>query len=250
MTKQASVQKIARYGKDNVHKSPNWIKIFDLIVPIKFENRIQVVGKLIGKGQRILDIGAGDCQLLKKYARNKFDELVAADLEKNLMNDFIRWSKKNKVISKTFVGDFIHFKSKEKFDCVCALAYLEHVVSPFENLKKISSILKMGGSLIIEVPNVGYLPHRLSLLTGKFPVTAEITNCIPGVDDVHLRFYTLNSLKKILNYCGFEMVLSTNSGRLANIRQINPILWSDLIVKAKKVKSCPKLNPIRASVKL
>jgi glycosyltransferase involved in cell wall biosynthesis len=250
MPKKTSVQEIARYGKDNLYNKPGWLTLFDSIFPIKYENRTQVVGRLMEKNERVLDIGAGDCFLLKKYGRAKFEELTAVDLEKKLMDKFDKWANKNKIKSRSFAGNFESFNSKEKFDCVCALAYLEHVVSPFENLKKISNILKKGGLLIIEVPNVGYLPHRISLLMGNFPITAEIKNCIPGVDDVHIRFYTLSSLKKLLNYCGFEIITATSSGRLAKFRQINPILWSDIIIKAKKVEACPELNPIRAEKNL
>jgi len=226
---------------------PFWLQMLDKVLPLTYDSRVDVAGQLLSGGQSLLDIGAGDSPLIKKYGHQKYSQLAAADLGESLLKKLNTWAKKNNLKLSVYSGDFLTSKINQRFDAITALAYLEHVASPFLHLQKMSSLLKTGGELIVEVPNVAYLLHRLTLLSGKFPITAEHGHCIAGVDEAHLRYFTPSSLKQLLEYCGFEVKTITASGRLMSLRKPFQVLWPDIIIKARKVKSCPKVSPVNQS---
>lgn len=94
-----------------------------------------------------LDIGAGRCQqsnFLKKHTKNKIytNDLNAESLNcSNIKNSY------------DFVGEFQNIKFKDrKFDVVCAIHVLEHVLNVNAFLKKMISVTKENGYLCIVVP--------------------------------------------------------------------------------------------------
>lgn len=225
-------------------KMPVWLELLDKLVPLAYSSRVDVAGKLLSGGQRLLDVGAGPSPLIRQYGYSRYRELAAADLGGSLLQDLKKWARPHQLKLTTYAGDFLKVRIDQKFDTITALAYLEHVVSPFAHLQKMSELLKKNGQLIVEVPNVAYVLHRWSLLWGKFPTTAAHRHCIPGVDEAHLRFFTPHTLQQLLEYCGFEVVSVQASGRFMTWRQHWQGLWPDIIIEAKKVRNCPSLSPI------
>ena len=235
------------YEEKRQINTPSWVRLVDQIIPSSYDDRVDVAGKLLSGGRSLLDVGAGESPLIQRYGHHKYQQLAAADLGSSLLKKLESWAKKSSVSVKTYPGDFLTKEIKGKYNTITALAYLEHIVSPFSHLQKMSKLLKNNGELIVEVPNTSYLLHRLDLLRGKFPTTAEHRHCIPGVDEAHLRFFTPNSMVELLEYCGFEIEVITASGRLMSLRRHFQILWPDIVVKAKKVRSCPKVSPVNQS---
>lgn len=99
--------------------------------------------------QKILDIGAGNGYLEEKLSNKKFS-IYANDISpKAVSNLKIRFKGEFRVESIYKMKYPKHF-----FDCVCLLEVLEHIPpkKTFYCLKKIRSILKRNGYLIISVP--------------------------------------------------------------------------------------------------
>ena len=84
---------------------------------------------------------------------------------------------------------------KGKFDIVVMNQVLEHLIRPLDVLKNISSLLKIGGIITVSVP---YAKKTTTILTkGAFQPLE------------HINGFTPNSLKKILEEAGFEIVRDT-----------------------------------------
>jgi SAM-dependent methyltransferase len=124
----------------------------------------------------------------------------------------------------------------EKYDVVYGLAILEHISWPAELLRKISKVVKRGGRVVVEVPNVAWLPHRANLLLGRFPETAPTYKGIPGVEDEHIRFYTLASLDKVFSRAGFGREKLESAGRLRGLKRLWPGVLSPDICAVYKEK--------------
>ena len=76
-----------------------------------------------------------------------------------------------------------------EFDYILFADVLEHLRDPEAVLKRALTCLKVGGAVIVSVPNVANLVMRLSLLCGRFDYAER------GIlDRTHLRFFTLASL--------------------------------------------------------
>ena len=128
---------------------------------------------------------------------------------------------------------------------VVALDILEHVVDVFGFIDNCHRILESGGWLVIRVPNIAYIKHRVDLLAGKLPVTAswfgsrnELTpwRLLHGWDGGHLHLFTIPILCKLLSEYGLNVEICKDPGtRFSKIRNLWPsLLYSNPIIIAKK----------------
>jgi 2-polyprenyl-3-methyl-5-hydroxy-6-metoxy-1,4-benzoquinol methylase len=81
----------------------------------------------------------------------------------------------------------------QEFDVLCFIHVLEHLVDPVATLQKLMPHLKVGGKVIIALPNIVNWRDRWKLALGKFEYTEG------GVmDKTHLRFYTFYTAPRYL----------------------------------------------------
>lgn len=134
---------------------------------------------------------------------------------------------------------------RQAYRVVIAIDVLEHVFDPFAFVRQCHEILKAGGGLYLRVPNLVYFKRRLDMLSGKLPVTSswfespgsyQSWKDRHGWDGGHLHFFTIDSLRWLLQTEGFE-VLSWNDvgAKAANARRFWPgMLFGNLAVAARK----------------
>jgi len=68
-------------------------------------------------------------------------------------------------------------------------------------LRRLSTRMRPGGTLVVSVPNIANWTMRLSLLAGRFRYTDR------GIlDRTHLRFFTRRSFQRMLAGAGLEVV--------------------------------------------
>jgi len=86
------------------------------------------------------------------------------------------------------------FPYVREFDYIVFADVLEHLRDPAAVLRQCIPALKESGKIIISVPNIANWLIRLSLLFGRFEYMDR------GIlDRTHLRFFTLRSLKRLMN---------------------------------------------------
>lgn len=79
---------------------------------------------------------------------------------------------------------------------------LEHMKEPWNVLLKARAFLKENGKVLASIPNVGHHSVIRGLLEGKWTYTNR------GLLDItHLRFFTLESIKRLFAGCGFPHML-------------------------------------------
>lgn len=154
--------------------------------------------KLIPKqARRVLDIGCGTGELgrsLKKrgcyvigielnskivsLARANLDQVIEGDIEK---------------IELPF--------EKGAFDCIILADILEHLIDPWHLLLKLRYYLSENGFLICSIPNVRHYSVIKDLILGKWEYEEEGL-----LDKTHLRFFTLSSIKKMIEDSGYKIL--------------------------------------------
>ncbi len=130
------------------------------------------------------------------------------------------------------------------FDFVFAIDVMEHVFDVFQFAHHCRRILKPEGKLILRVPNVAYVRHRIGLLLGRLPVTASwfgprndmrAWRESYGWDGGHLHLFTIHSLRLLFDGAGLDIVRVGDPGaRGARLRSLWPtLLCGNLCVVAR-----------------
>ncbi len=113
---------------------------------------------------------------------------------------------------------FLEGPAPGNFDAVLLADVLEHIVDPLAFLARILAHRSLGrATLVISVPNYGVWYNRVRTLFGRFEYAWS------GLyDRTHLRFFTRASLRKVLDYAGFELVADACSPSL--VQSTAPLL--------------------------
>ena len=95
-----------------------------------------------------------------------------------------------------------------RYDAVVCAGVLEHIPhTPRLLLSNLTALLKPGGVLVIDTPNLGYLYHRLALLEGRSifaPIEGQFHTELPF--EGHHREYTMREVEWMLNETGHDVL--------------------------------------------
>ena len=179
----------------------------------------------IPQGGRILDVGCQSGHVLAKLRETTTGELYGLDI-----GDYSAcWS---------LIGG-VHFAVHDvdaaplpfddaHFTTVLCLNVLEHVFDCYGLVSELSRVLEPGGHAIIDIPNIAYIKHVLSLLRGRAPRTGA--RYFPfrreeGWDGQHLHNFALRDVRELLSMYGLRIRRVRVSGRLAALRECLPSLF-------------------------
>jgi 2-polyprenyl-3-methyl-5-hydroxy-6-metoxy-1,4-benzoquinol methylase len=193
----------------------------------------------IKNNSRVLDIGCGR-GLLGEFLKHEYGCHVTG-LEIIQENALVAET----VLDKVIVGDIesmILDEIKESFDYVIFSDSLEHLLDPGKVLIRTASLLKPdSGELLISIPNVRNFRVTLPLLLkDEWRYTDEGL-----LDKTHLRFFTLKSIKRLLDESGFKVMnafydlpISSQSGIINRLTlgQLSNHLTSHYFIQACKRK--------------
>lgn len=95
----------------------------------------------------------------------------------------------------------LDFEKLGQYDAIVLGDVLEHLRNPRDVLQKLAKRLKPGGKVLMSLPNVANIWVRLNLLLGRFNYTR-----VGILDESHLRFFTLQTSKKLASDSGLDVV--------------------------------------------
>lgn len=165
---------------------------------IKNDSRIAIAREIKEKSTA-LDIGCASGilgYLLFKHKKctvdgieyDKTASIIARN--KNVYRDVYNFSISD-IESKKY-KEFVSLK--RKYDYVIFADVLEHLVDPWSAIVNSANLLKSDGKIIISLPNISNIDVIKALVNGEFNY-----NKYGILDQTHLRFFTPNSVKDMLD---------------------------------------------------
>jgi len=109
-----------------------------------------------------------------------------------------------------------------QFDLVISSDVIEHLYRPADLLEAMASLLKPGGHVLVGTPYHGYLKNLVLAATGKMDAHFSALH-----DGGHIKFFSVNTLSKLMRGRGFGDLRFTYYGRA-------PWLWKNMICHARK----------------
>jgi len=180
------------------------------------KNEFKIIANLLPPQSRVLDIGCGDGTLIEALIREKSIDARGIELEEDNVKECI--SKGLSVIEGDAETELSQFPDKA-FDFVILSQTLQAFYQP-ENV--LEQLLRIGGKVIISIPNFGYWQIRTSLLFfGKMPVAKSLPYTWYNTPNLHMcsikDFYQLCEKKNIK----IDKVIGINGKKISSIYRIN-----------------------------
>lgn len=144
--------------------------------------------KQIKNNEKVLEIGCGRGNFLKKIIEKNNVEAVGLELNKNAV---LSGRKNNINIINQTIEEYSK-KNKEKFDVVYSFQVLEHMYSPAQFIQSSLDTLKKNGKLIISVPNNDSIIFKTHINSLNLPPH-------------HMGLWNINSLIKLQK--NFQMTI-------------------------------------------
>tara|TARA_B110000285_G_scaffold206351_1_gene244842 strand:- start:807 stop:1400 length:594 start_codon:yes stop_codon:yes gene_type:complete len=180
------------------------------------KNEFKIIANLVPSQSRVLDVGCGDGTLVEALIKEKGIDARGIELEEDKVKECI--SKGLSVIEGDAETELGQFPDKA-FDFVILSQTLQAFYQP-ENV--LEQLLRIGGRVIISIPNFGYWQIRASLLFfGKMPVTKSLPYAWYNTPNLHMcsikDFYQFCEKKKIK----IDKVVGINGEKISSIYRIN-----------------------------
>ncbi|HET6972870.1 MAG TPA: class I SAM-dependent methyltransferase, partial [Pyrinomonadaceae bacterium] len=109
-----------------------------------------------------------------------------------------------------------------QFDLAISSDVIEHLYRPSDLLEAAVAQLKPDGQLLLGTPYHGYLKNLVLAATGKMDTHFSALH-----DGGHIKFFSVNTLSKLIRTHGFDDLGFTFYGRA-------PWLWKNMICHARK----------------
>lgn len=183
---------------------------YDFALDMKSKNSLSVILENIKPGSTILEVGCAHGRMTK-YLKEQLECIVdimeidpeAGEVAKQWARTAMLGTDGNVESPLLFsqMRDFI----KIEYDYIIFADVLEHLIHPEKVLQESKKVLKDGGSIWISIPNIAYNGVIIELINDQFTYRD-----VGLLDSTHLRFFTMNSLDKMVKKCGFKIAFEHN----------------------------------------
>lgn len=165
--------------------------------------------EMITNGSLVLDVGCHTGIMGEALQKNKQATMIGIDTDIEALH-VAGGRLKAAILLDIEHGDWTHTvsgKGYHNFDTILFGDVLEHTRYPERILNQSKELLKPGGRVIVSVPNIAHWRIRLGLLFGKFEYSDS------GIlDRTHMRFFTRQSARALLENSGFKIIRSEVAG--------------------------------------
>lgn len=172
------------------------------------------------KNRYILDLGCGNGYLVNYLLKEGYNAYGTDASENGIA------IARQEHPDRFFLQDLSTGKLPEElqpipFDTIISTEVIEHLYDPQGFIEFCKNCLPKNGELIISTPYHGYLKNLVLSIMNKWD-----THWSPMWYGGHIKFWSRNTLSKLLTDNGFELTEFKGCGRV-------PYFWKSMIIKAK-----------------
>lgn len=157
-----------------------------------FKRRTNLIKKYAKNPGKVLEIGSSTGTMLSVFKKEGW-KVLGIEVSPKAADFAIKSG--IPTVKSTFEKTSL---PRESFDVVIINHTLEHLELPEDILEKVYGLLKMGGLILIDVPNFG--SFSAGFLKGRWPYL---------LPQEHRWHFTFDALKQILSRSGFEVLESS-----------------------------------------
>jgi O-antigen biosynthesis protein len=181
---------------------------YDFKLDMKSDNSLSVILKNIKPGSTVLEVGPAHGRMTKYLKEELKCEVDIVEIDEEAGKVASEWCR------NAFLGDqgniesdylWHHILHELQYDYVIFADVLEHLINPEKVLARSKSLLSENGSVWISIPNIAYNGVIIELMNDQFTYRD-----VGLLDNTHLRFFTMNSLDKMVKKCGFKISFEHN----------------------------------------
>ena len=179
---------------------------YDFALDMKTKNSLSIILEGIKPNSTVLEVGCAHGRMTKhlKETLNCTVDVVEIDEEAGTVaKQWARYAwigtEEGNIEAK---GVFEEIKDtwQTQYDYVIFADVLEHLINPERALSDSKQVLNKDGSVWISIPNIAYNGIIIELIYDQFTYRE-----VGLLDSTHLRFFTINSLDKMVKKCGFKI---------------------------------------------
>jgi hypothetical protein len=161
---------------------------------------ISLIRRNARRGGVLLDLGAAGGEL-GAAVRDHFKRTIGFEYQIDCLPDL------QGRFDQALITDLEHVKRlPQSVDAIVLADVLEHLRDAPALLRLVHSSLHKDAHLFVSVPNIANITVRLGLLFGVFEYRER------GIlDNTHLRFYTLHTIRREIENAGFRIVAVSGS---------------------------------------
>jgi SAM-dependent methyltransferase len=167
-----------------------------------------------------LDVGCGDGRTCGGWLAGHARSYVGVDVSATAVEQARAAGLDARVIDDAAALPF----ADESFDFVACIEVFEHLFDAEGAGAEIARVLRPGGRLLAQVPNVAHWRHRIDIAAlGRFNPLGDSDSLSRTWRDPHIRFFTVDTLPRMLANVGLEVERVSGTG-VSGLRDF-PLLW-------------------------
>jgi SAM-dependent methyltransferase len=191
-------------------------------------NRTEAIVFVPGNGETLLDIGCGNGFLLYQF-RERYKNLVGYEYSAERLEQARRNLSDCNFTGLLGSAESMDSLPSESVDRIISADTIEHIPDVYAALSEMYRVLRRGGSLVMNTPNIAFAKKRLLLMVGRFPSTSQDNEGLGSdtlFDGGHLHYFTFRSLSLLVERAGFRVSARMGYGGFGRIHNLVPTLLS------------------------
>lgn len=156
------------------------------------------IGRWVGQGSRVLDLGCGDGSLLGYLRDVKQTQGVGVEISDARV---IACVERGVNVIQQNLDEGLAMFGDQQFDTVVLSQTLQAVHQTEHVLRE---MVRVGRTGVVSFPNFGYWPHGWSILKGRMPVTGQMPYAWYDTPNIHL--CTLKDFEDLCHKLGLRII--------------------------------------------